>query len=1254
MRPYIVELLQKTKRSLLNLNLFPSVPPSVDEHQLHNQRISTRVFIFLLLSSLTILILYTSLINITQTITIDLPTVTKYDDLYSKYSQALSCPCTQVSIGYDKILHVAYVFHEVCSSVYVTQAWIDYLSQFTEFFNLTSGDFRATSIASFQALSGICQLVNETVSNRLSEFYSTQYVTASVVSRNVFESQTKAFVSQFISTMTNDFLLSLSVIRDTTQANGLFSGQFTNYELIQSNVRVFPVSNSYGNCMCYSSARCTSPSRIININTNTVLFTVPGFYIGCYIIESLLQSDFRCFYDQICLDLLRFHLSLFTLLDATILNSSLLINSNVNSTIEDLLNQLMVEKWTPSLMFESYYNECRPEKCLYTVEAKNSVIYIVTTMIGLVGGLIKVFKLVVPRLVQFIRRKKPTKRESEVSDSVQKSSILQTYKHHLCSFNLFPSIPPSVDEQRLYEERITTRFFIILLLISLTILILYTSLIDITQTDIVSSPTMTEYGELYSIYSQRLICPCTKISNNYGAFVQLNYTFHQLCSSALISQSWIEYLAPYSGRLNVTFIDFRALGTFIFQGLRGFCNSASQVIANRLMEFYSTQYVTASVISKEVFNSQMKSLTTQFISTMINDFLLSYSAIRFTTQANSLVSGQLTNYFLVQRTDYYFLSWAYITYNCTCSSSARCSAWCGIVDPPTSTIFFRMPGIKSGCYIIEALLQSDLRCFYDQTCINQLQSYLRLMPPINITALDKSLPSNFSSNSSIAELLGHLMVEQWTPLIVYEKYYHECQPYQCVYIYKTKNSVIGIITIIIGLIGGLITALRLITPRLVMFFRYKEIPERPQNVTNINEKSRELWRKLKDFIVTFNLFPSIPPSVDEHQLHNQRISTRVFIFLLLSALTILILYTSLINITQTITIDSPTVTKYDELYSKYSQALSCPCTQVSIAYDKILHVAYVFHEVCSSVYVTKVWTDYLDASNQTGGLYSRDFRSSGTFAFQALIGICQLVNETISNRLTEFYSTQYVTASVVSRIVFESQVEAFISQFISTMTNDFLLLVSTIRGTTQANALLSAGIPNYLLFMAIDTGAGAAESYGNGNCYTSAKWTDPSTFMKFPSGTVFFTVPGFYIGCYIIESLLQSDLRCFYDQICLTQLLFYISPWAPLNLITLDKSLLVRSFVNSTIENLMNQLMVEQWTPSPMFENYYSECMPTKCAYTIETKSTIIYIITVVIGLIGGLTTALKLIVPRLVQFFAFCIRKWRTKRHRIVPIIEQ
>ena len=216
-----------------------------------------------------------------------------------------------------------------------------------------------------------------------------------------------------------------------------------------------------------------------------------------------------------------------------------------------------------------------------------------------------------------------------MSESGQRSSIFQTCKRQLRTLNLFPSIPSSVDEQRLYEEQITARLFIVLLLLSLTILLLYTWLIDIVQTAIINTPTVTQYNELHPTHPQTLVCPCTKISNNYGAFVQLNYTFHQLCSSALISQSWIEYLAPYSGRLNVTYVDFRGLGTFIFQGLRGFCNSVNQLIASRLIEFYSTEYVTASVIAKEVFASQMESLITQFISTMTNDFLLSFAEANY-------------------------------------------------------------------------------------------------------------------------------------------------------------------------------------------------------------------------------------------------------------------------------------------------------------------------------------------------------------------------------------------------------------------------------------------------------------------------------------------------------------------------------------------------------------------------------------------------------------------------------------------------
>jgi len=92
--------------------------------------------------------------------------------------------------------------------------------------------------------------------------------------------------------------------------------------------------------------------------------------------------------------------------NVTALNNSLSSRFVENSTIEELVNQLMVEEWNSSRMYDNYYNECQPSQCTYTHQKKNSIIYIVTTLVGLIGGLITVLKLIVPRLVAFIRRNK--------------------------------------------------------------------------------------------------------------------------------------------------------------------------------------------------------------------------------------------------------------------------------------------------------------------------------------------------------------------------------------------------------------------------------------------------------------------------------------------------------------------------------------------------------------------------------------------------------------------------------------------------------------------------------------------------------------------------------------------------------------------------------------------------------------------------------------------------------------------------------
>ncbi|CAF1569812.1 unnamed protein product, partial [Adineta steineri] len=334
---------QKFKKTVNDFNLFSSIPPTNDQHKLRNQRISTRLFIIFLALSLAILLLYTSLIDITQTVNIKSPTNQQYSNLYSTYSQTLKCDCAQISISYDKFLHIDYTFHQICNSVYVSQNWIDYLFTIRQYANWYSDDFRWTSTSTFQALRAFCDLVNQTIGNHLSEFYSSQFVSASVVPTETFELQADSFITQLISTMANDFFLSLLTIRQMTQSDAIYSAQETNYGLNRYSVgsaNGYTYAYWYDNdtCSCSTSAKCSYQSRMYSSSKNDVTFYIPGMQIGCYIVESLLQSDLRCFYNQTCITKVESYFEGASPMNVTSLDQALLKTFSINSTVEDILN----------------------------------------------------------------------------------------------------------------------------------------------------------------------------------------------------------------------------------------------------------------------------------------------------------------------------------------------------------------------------------------------------------------------------------------------------------------------------------------------------------------------------------------------------------------------------------------------------------------------------------------------------------------------------------------------------------------------------------------------------------------------------------------------------------------------------------------------------------------------------------------------------------------------------------------------------
>ena len=356
------------------------------------------------------------------------------------------------------------------------------------------------------------------------------------------------------------------------------------------------------------------------------------------------------------------------------------------------------------------------------------------------------------------------------------------------------------------------------------------------------------------------------------------------------------------------------------------------------------------------------------------------------------------------------------------------------------------------------------------------------------------------------------------------------------------------------------------------------------------------------------------------------------------------------TVTKAVIVKTPTLDQYSHLYTEYPETLTCACTKISIDYEKLVNIQYSFHQVCMSDFVTDDWVNYLALSYTDLGVNYDDFRWTGAYTFQALRTFCELVNRSIHDGLDRFYKGTYISASVIPLELFRQQIEASVDQFKSSTTNSFLLSLSIIRDTTQSNALLSATQTNYYLKLPYTTTIVYSwpHSYPDCNCVSSPTCGKKSAIYDYPSTRVKFTVPGLYVGCYVIESLLRSSLQCFYDQTCINILQSYCSSPFPINVTALDPSIPSIYFVNSTIQQMVNSLMVEEWNSSLRYASYYDECQPAQCIYTHTTRNDIIYIVTTLIGLVGGLVTVLKLVVPRAVKFVAYC----NSKRRRVVAQI--
>jgi hypothetical protein len=137
---------------------------------------------------------------------------------------------------------------------------------------------------------------------------------------------------------------------------------------------------------------------------------------------------------------------------------------------------------------------------------------------------------------------------------------------------------------------------------------------------------------------------------------------------------------------------------------------------------------------------------------------------------------------------------------------------------PQPPAVFVVPGMHVGCSPIDTILQGTLECFFDAVCLNTTARWISTLPPADWPkALDLSIPSNFSTNDTIATILKEQMVERWESEKNFSRYFSSCSPIECTYTFVRRNDLLFVLTALIGFFGGLMVVFRIAAPILVQF-----------------------------------------------------------------------------------------------------------------------------------------------------------------------------------------------------------------------------------------------------------------------------------------------------------------------------------------------------------------------------------------------------------------------------------------------------
>ena len=263
-----------------------------------------------------------------------------------------------------------------------------------------------------QILAWLCHDSQSILATRLSFLRRQTFITPLVVSRTLFQSSTTYYIDAFTDRLLLDYRYAWQYILAIFDANlyatafntdwSLEPGNLSNGYLIRHVSMIFP----NGNCSCITSATC---QRSLHVGPVEVI--LPGLFVGCTPLHGLQLSTLECFFSSDCIATIINYLQYLTEADGTSplnfvstptaplimapLNRSLLTRYSPMTQIGDLISAMFVEEWMTRSSYETYFNACAPSFCRFELTTRSSVFYVITSLLGIYGGLTVGLRMVI-------------------------------------------------------------------------------------------------------------------------------------------------------------------------------------------------------------------------------------------------------------------------------------------------------------------------------------------------------------------------------------------------------------------------------------------------------------------------------------------------------------------------------------------------------------------------------------------------------------------------------------------------------------------------------------------------------------------------------------------------------------------------------------------------------------------------------------------------------------------------------------------